>query len=78
MHPLQIDMSTLTDSVIEERIRELTKKYSTIMRVSPSASGQLLMLLEDYRFEQQSRQMKQQEAMSQQLGDDYDGLINVG
>lgn len=48
------------------------------MRVSPSASGQLLMLLEDYRFEQQSRQMKQQEAMSQQLGDDYDGLINVG
>lgn len=78
MHPLQINLSKLSDSELEEKIRELTKKYTTVMQVSPSASTQLLMLLEDYRFEQQSREQRKNEAMSKQLGTDFDDLINIG
>jgi hypothetical protein len=78
MHPLQINLSKFSDSELEEKVRELSKKYTTVLQVSPTASTQLLMLLEDYKFEQQIREQRKIEAMSKQLGDDFDGLINIG
>lgn len=78
MHPLQVDLTKLSDSELEEKIRELSKKYTTVMQVSPSASMQLLMILEDYKFEQQSREHRKNEAMAKQLGTDFDDLINIG
>lgn len=78
MHPLQIDLTKLSDSDLEEKIRELSKKYTTIMQVSPSASGQLLMLLEDYKIEQQLREQRKIEAMNKDLGSGLDDLINIG
>jgi hypothetical protein len=78
MHPLQVDLSKLSDSDVEEKIRELTKKYTTVLQVSPSASTQLLMLLEDYKTEQQSREQRKNEAMNRELGKDLDDLINIG
>jgi hypothetical protein len=78
MHPLQVDLSKLSDSDVEEKIRELTKKYTTVLQVSPSASTQLLMLLEDYKTEQQSREQRKTEAMNRELGKDLDDLINIG
>jgi hypothetical protein len=78
MHPLQINLATLTDNEVEEKIKELTKKYFTVLQVSPSAGTQVLMLLEDYRAEQQSRQYKKQEEMRKSLGTDFDDLINIG
>jgi len=78
MHPLQIDLTKLSDSVLEEKIRELTKKYTTVLQVSPSASTQLLLLLEDYKIEQQSREQKKVEAINKELGKDLDDLINIG
>ncbi len=78
MHPLQVDLSKLSDSDVEEKIRELTKKYTTVLQVSPSASTQLLMLLEDYKNEQQSREQRKNEAMNRELGKDLDDLINIG
>ena len=78
MHPLQIDLTKLSDTELEEKIRELSKKYTTVMQVSPSASTQLLMILEDYKFEQQLREQRKNEAMAKQLGDGLDDLINIG
>lgn len=78
MHPLQIDLTKLSDNDLEEKIRELTKKYTTVLQVSPSASTQLLMLLEDYKIEQQLREQKKIEAMNKELGKDLDDLINIG
>lgn len=79
MHPLQIDLTVLSDADIEEKIKELTKKYFTVLNVSPSASTQVLMLLEDYRAEKDAREMKRVEK-SRELagGDQFDGLINIG
>lgn len=79
MHPLQVDISGLSDNQLEEQIKELTKKYFTIMKVSPTASNQLLMLLEGYRSEKDSRELKRMQEQSKNgLGDEFDGLINIG
>jgi hypothetical protein len=78
MHPLQIDLSKISDSDLEEKIRDLTKKYTTVLQVSPSASTQLLMLLEDYKIEKESREQRKIEAMNKDLGKDLDDLINIG
>lgn len=78
MHPLQIDLTKLSDNDLEEKIRELTKKYTTVLQVSPSASTQLLMLLEDYKVEQQIREQRKIEAINKELGKDLDDLINIG
>lgn len=78
MHPLQIDLTKLSDSELEEKIRELSKKYTTVLQVSPSASMQLLMLLEDYQFEQKMREQRKNDAMSKDLGEGLDDLINIG
>ncbi len=78
MHPLQPDLTGLTDNEIDENIKVLTKRYFTVMNVSPTASPQVLMLLEGYREEQQSRQFRKQEEMKKSLGTDFDDLINIG
>jgi hypothetical protein len=79
MHPLQQDISGLSDNQLEEQIKDLTKKYFTIMRVSPTAANQLLMLLEGYRSEKDSREFRRMQEQSKNgLGDEFDGLINIG
>jgi hypothetical protein len=78
MHPLQIDVSALTDNEIDEKIKELTKKYFLVMKMSPQAANQVLMLLEDYKMEQDNRNLKRQEDMRKTLGTDLDDLINIG
>jgi len=78
MHPLQIDLTQISDNDLEDRIRDLTKKYTTVLQVSPSASTQLLMLLEDYKIEKEMREQRKIEAMNKDLGKDLDDLINIG
>lgn len=78
MHPLQANLTTLSDNELEDKIKELTKKYFAAVRVSPTVSTQILMLLEDYKHEQQLREFKKNENSKSELGEDFDGLINIG
>ena len=78
MHPLQTDITQLSDNDIEEKIRDLTKKYFSSLRFSPGVSTQVLMLLEDYKAEQQNREFKRTEMSKTDLGKDFDDLINIG
>jgi menaquinone-dependent protoporphyrinogen IX oxidase len=78
MHPLQPDLTVLTDNEIDENIKTLTKRYFTVLNVSPSASFQVVMLLDGYKEEQQNRQFRRQEEMKKSLGTDFDDLINIG
>jgi menaquinone-dependent protoporphyrinogen IX oxidase len=68
----------LTDNELDENIKTLTKRYFTVLNVSPSASFQVVMLLEGYKEEQQNRQFRRQEEMKKSLGTDFDDLINIG
>jgi hypothetical protein len=78
MHPLQINVSNLSDNEIDERIKELTKKYFLAMRVSPTAAEQIVMLLEDYRNEYQLRIDKKRSDVETSMGTNLDDLINIG
>ena len=79
MHPLQVNITGLTDSEIEDKVRELTKKYFTAMKVSPGVANQILMLLEDYKNEQVAREQKRLEvARKDNLDGKFDDLINIG
>ena len=55
IHPFTPDLSNLSDKELEEKIQELTKKYFQSMRFSPSVAGQIVLLLESYKSEQQER-----------------------
>jgi hypothetical protein len=80
MHPLLPDLSTLTDSELEQKVRDLTKKYYTTARMGNKyMAQQIFILMDDHRGEQMRRQ---QEALRRQKinspEDDIDGLINIG
>lgn len=73
MHPLQSNVSSLSDKDLEEKIQELTRKYFQSTRFSPSISQQILLLLEGYKLEQQERFL----IKSKKGDNDLDELIKV-
>ncbi len=77
-HPLQPDLSTLSETEIDEKIKELSKTYFNATRFSPAASGQVLMLLDGYKMEKATREQKRMEQVKQSYNSDLDGLINIG
>lgn len=76
MHPLQSDITDLTDQELENKISELTKKYFQAVRFVPGAAHQISMMLDGYRWEQQRREI---EKYKQRNNDDpvFDDLIKV-
>lgn len=59
MHPLTPDLSGLSSEELQSKYSELTKKYQQAYRLGSAAlTGQLSMLIEDYRNEITLRQQK--------------------
>lgn len=54
-HPLQPDITNLSDQELENQITTLTKKYFQALRFVPGAANQVAMLLDGYKWEQQRR-----------------------
>jgi DNA polymerase III delta prime subunit len=82
LHPLQEDVTLLKDDELEEKIRNLSKKYLLASRYSnQSVLGQMQMLLTTYKEEQTRRLRKQyQETISQakdEVETDLNELVNV-
>jgi len=82
LHPLQEDVTLLKDDELEEKIRDLSKKYLLASRYSnQSVLGQMQMLLTTYKEEQTRRLRKQyQETISQakdEVETDLNELVNV-
>ncbi len=75
IHPLVDDISSLKDTEIEEKIRDLTKKY--FMVHNQSVQHQLLLILDIYKNELGKRQAKAWQDMYQKRNSDLDNLINV-
>lgn len=82
MHPLEGDISSLKDSELEDKIRDLNKRYSTALRIrNQSLVEQVLMLLTSYREELYRRQRKTfEDALKSSegvVGGDLNELVNV-
>lgn len=52
MHPLTPDLSQLTDTELETKVNDLSKRLSQALTFGPvTAAGQLRMMLDDYQYE---------------------------
>lgn len=60
MHPLQPDITSLSDQELENKTIDLSRKYFQALRFSPSAANQISMMLEGYRWESQRRAIERQ------------------
>lgn len=76
MHPLQSNITDLTDQELETKIYELTRKYFQAVRFVPGAAQQISMMLDGYKWEQQRRAI---EKSKEKRDDDpsFDDLINI-
>lgn len=77
MHPLQPDITGLSDQELEGKINELTKKYFQALRVVPGAANQVAILLDGYKWEQQRRILERQKKSLENQDESYNDLIKV-
>lgn len=77
MHPFAPDLSNLSDQELDNKIVDLSKKYFQAVRFSPSVSHQVVLLLESYKSEQQSRSAAKQAKSMISGDDDLNELIRI-
>jgi hypothetical protein len=78
MHPLTPDIKGLSDQELGNKITELERKLVQSYRMGNSAlSYQITAILEDYRFENQTRTRNQLETLMKQNGKDLDSIIDI-
>jgi hypothetical protein len=78
-NPLLPDLSKLKDQELDERIFDLTKKYSIALRLgNGNAAQQIVLNLDAYKTEQQQRQYNaNKELENKNKNSGMDDLINV-
>ena len=76
MHPLQPDLTNLSDQELENKTIELSRKYFQAVRYSPSAANQISMMLEGFRWETQRRAIERSKQKNED-NPDLDDLIKV-
>lgn len=74
MHPLQPDITGLSDQELETKIIELTKKYFQAIRYVPGAANQIALMIDGYKWEQQRRMVEKQ---TRPKDDSFDDLIRI-
>jgi len=75
LHPLSVDLTTLKDSEVEEKLQELTRKYFAAQRLGkPELLTQISTFVTIYKDELNHRNSLR---MRGQLDGDLDQLINV-
>jgi ribosomal protein L29 len=77
MHPLQSDLSGLSDQDLEKKVLELNSKYFQAMRFSPSVASQIVLLLDGYKAEQYNRSVAKSKKAEENGDNDINELIRV-
>lgn len=81
MHPLEPDLTKLSDDDLHKKHGELQKRYIQASRMgSGDAVWQLQILLDSYRYEISERNRRQMEKLQEKMqnsGKDFDGIINI-
>ena len=77
MHPLVTDLTPLSDKELADKIMDLERKYAAAARMGSPAAQQIVMFLEDYKFEHQRRLQEQMEKVLKQNGKTFDSIIDI-
>lgn len=77
MHPLQSDITELTDQELDNKINELSRKYFQAIRFVPGAARQISMLIEGYKWEQQRRAIELAMKKKDEEDKSFDDLIKI-
>jgi hypothetical protein len=75
MHPLVTNLSEFKDAELDSKIQNLTRMYFTAR--NPEMQNQIVMLLEEYKTELNSRRARAWNTEYQNRNKDLDNLINV-
>ncbi len=76
IHPLAEDLNSLKEPELETKIQDLSKKYFMAAN-NQAVQQQIILLLDMYKLELQSRRQKLWEDQYQKRDTDLDSLINV-
>jgi hypothetical protein len=77
MHPLVQDLSNLSNEELHKKYNELMQKYNQASRFGPvGILPQMKMILENYRYEMDTRNRKTLEEMEAK-SDKFKGIIDI-
>lgn len=77
MHPLNTDLSQLSDIDLHKKFNELNNRLSQAYRIGPAGIiGQLRLLIDDYQFEISSRNQKLLDEMAKK-SKDFNKIIDI-
>jgi hypothetical protein len=75
MHPLLGSLNTLSDNELEQKLSEVNKRYWQTS--NPEVREQVIMIIESYKLELDSRRIKQKIDSQQNGNSGIDNLINI-
>lgn len=75
MHPLLGSLTKLSDAELEQKLAEVNKRYWQTS--NPEVREQVIMVIESYKLELESRRLKQKIDAQQNGNSGLDNLINI-
>lgn len=75
MHPLLGSLTKLSDNELEQKLSEVNKRYWQTS--NPEVREQVIMVIESYKLELESRRLKQKIDAQQNGNSGLDNLINI-
>jgi uncharacterized protein YpbB len=75
MHPLLGSLSKLSDNELEQKLSDVNKRYW--LTSNPEVREQIIMVIESYKLELESRRIKQRIDSQQNGNPGLDNLINI-
>lgn len=75
MHPLLGPLDKLSDNELEQKLTDVNRRYWQTS--NPEVREQIIMVIESYKLELESRRIKQKTDSQQNGNSDLDNLINI-
>lgn len=79
MNPLLSDLTKLSDSELDQKCKDLTKKYYMLSRMgNVTMARQVFLIMDEHMGEKKRREMEILKSAERDNPDDINGLINIG
>jgi len=77
MHPLSPSLTGLSDQELDKKVQELTERYYQSLRFSPSIASQIVLLLDSYNSEKQTRALEKSKKAAENGDNSLNDLIKI-